>query len=60
MTASGSRVGQSFGTCFDDNPRLIQKGESIMLLLRRAEGSGVNQYIYENGAVLEVRRPSQR
>lgn len=59
VTAAGSKVGQPFGTCFDDNPRPIQKGDTIMLLLRRADGSGVNQYFYENGAVREVRRPSQ-
>lgn len=60
LTATGSKVGQPFGTCYDDNTRPMQKGESIILLLRRADGSGANQYFYENGAVREVRRPSQQ
>jgi hypothetical protein len=60
ITAAGSKVGKPFGTCYDDYPRPMQKGETIILLLRRADGSGVNQYFYENGAVREVHRPSQQ
>lgn len=60
LTATASKVGQQFGTCYDDNPRPMQKGESIIVLLRRADGSGATQFFYENGAVREVRRPSKQ
>ncbi len=60
LNAAGSKVSQPFGTCYDDNPRPMQKGESIIVLLRRADGSGATQYFYENGAIREVQRPSQK
>lgn len=57
VTAEGAKATPSFGTCFDDEVKPVQTGETIAFSMKNLGGKGSKRYIYERGVVFENGKP---
>jgi hypothetical protein len=59
VTADGARATPTFGTCYDDDVKPTQVGESIAFSMKKMGGKGSVRYVYERGVVFENGKPVQ-
>jgi hypothetical protein len=59
VSAEGARATPSFGTCYDDEVKPVQVGESIAFSMKKMGGKGSVRYVYERGVVFENGKPVQ-
>jgi hypothetical protein len=59
VTAEGARATPTFGTCYDDEVKPVQVGESIAFSMKKVGGKGSVRYVYERGVVFENGKPVQ-
>ncbi len=59
VAPEGARATPSFGTCYDDDVKPVQVGESIAFSMKKIGGKGSVRYVYERGVVFENGKPVQ-
>lgn len=59
VSAEGARATPTFGTCYDDEVKPVQIGETIAFSMKKMGGKGSSRYIYERGIVFENGKPVQ-
>ena len=57
VSAEGAKATPVFGTCYDDDVKAIQTGETIAFSMKKLGGKGSSRYIYERGVVFENGKP---
>ena len=57
VAAEGAKASPTFGTCYDDDVKLTQVGQTIAFSMRNLKGKGSTRYIYERGVVFEDGKP---
>ena len=57
VTPEGAKSTPVFGTCYDDNIKPVQVGESIAFAMKKLGGKGSVRYIYERGVMFEDGKP---
>lgn len=57
VTAQEAKATPVFGTCYDDDIKPVQVGETIAFSMKKMGGNGAVRYIYERGVVFENGRP---
>jgi len=57
VTADGAKATPQFGTCYDDDVKPVQIGETIAFSMKGLKGKGTSRYVYERGVVFENGKP---
>ena len=57
VSAEGAKTSPVFGTCYDDEVKPVQAGESISFTMKKSGGKGSVRYVYERSVVLENGKP---
>lgn len=57
IDADAAKVSPTFGTCYDEQIKPVQVGESVAFAMKKVKGKGSVRYIYERGIVFEDGKP---
>lgn len=57
VDATGAKASPTFGTCYDDEIKPTQVGDTIAFSMKKRGGKGSVRYIFERGVVFENGQP---